>query len=602
MLKRLSSKLIAIFALMFLGLTATTISSYIASDTQKQHLIFTELVSEVKLLTERAAYITENISDLAYTNSQLFKEKLEQEEGNIKIFVDKVDYILSAFRTRQLQKDNKIIKLKFRGEFLEILNSSLINTDLSWNSAKEHIFYLNNINNINDIKNYQLKRDNFKKINKDMIKNSDYLVKICMEESEKKRVISNAIQITSIIVALIIFFLMMILITESFYKPILEIKTVFTSMANGQIDQKFTRKQNDEFGELYGNFNKFIENLNFIFALEDQIISKNQIDSILIYISENIKYFIPFTKIGIVYSDDNNVVYMREVKNGEIIKAELEDSLKKYREITVEGNKIVVPMVANEAYIGYTFLDLEHGADVKTAHLNFLELIKGETAIAFYKSILFKNLLSIVTEALAKMAEKRDPETGYHLIRMSTYSQIIANKLRENGRYTETIDQEFIENIKITAPMHDIGKVAIPDNILLKPGKLTDDEFEIMKTHAQIGGEVLEGIDNKFKRYNINYFKMAADIANGHQEKYDGKGYPKGIKGESIPLSARITALADVFDALTSKRPYKEAFSLEKSYDIIKKSYGSHFEPKIVDAFFDAIEEIESVYEKYKEV
>ncbi len=602
MLRKLSAKLIFIYTLMFIGLAATTISSYLASDTQKQHIIFTELVSEVKLLTERAAYITENISDSAFTNSYLFKKKLEQEKENIKMFVDKVDYILSAFRIQQIKKDNKIIRLKFRKDFLITLNSSLSNTDVTWNNIKEHIFYLNNLNNVNDVQNYQLKRDNFKTINKDMIKNSDHLVEICMQEAENKRVLSNTIQISSIIIALIIFFLMILFITEGFYKPILEIKTVFKNMGNGQIDQKFVREQDDEFGELYADFNKFIENLNFIFALEDRIVTANQIDDILSYIFNNFKKFIPFIKIGIVYSDNNSNLYMREVEDDIISTTLVKSDLKEYNKITVENNRILVPLVANSAYIGYTFFDLETGAAVETTYINFLELLKVETALAFYKSILFKNLLSIVTEALAKMAEKRDPETGYHLIRMSTYSQIIGKQLKKNGLYTEFINQEFIENIKITAPMHDIGKVAIADNILLKPGKLTDEEFEIMKTHAQIGGEVLEGIDNKFKQYNINYFKMAADIANGHQEKYDGKGYPKGAKSDEIPLAARITALADVFDALTSKRPYKEAFSLEMSYDIIKKSSGSHFEPKIVDAFFDAIEEIELVYEQYKEV
>jgi response regulator RpfG family c-di-GMP phosphodiesterase len=185
---------------------------------------------------------------------------------------------------------------------------------------------------------------------------------------------------------------------------------------------------------------------------------------------------------------------------------------------------------------------------------------------------------------------------------MSSYSQIIARQLQKDGVFLDEIDDVFINNIRVTAPMHDIGKVSVPDAVLLKPGKLTDEEYEIMKTHAGAGAEVLRKIHGRFEKYNLSYFYMAAEIANFHQEKYNGSGYPTGISGERIPLSARISALADVFDALTSKRPYKEAFSLEKSYAIIRESIGTHFDPKVVDAFFKSQNEIESVYEKYKEV
>ncbi len=173
-------------------------------------------------------------------------------------------------------------------------------------------------------------------------------------------------------------------------------------------------------------------------------------------------------------------------------------------------------------------------------------------------------MLAIVTDGLADLAESRDPETRLHLTRMSTYSQLIAKQMRKTDKYKDVIDDEFLLNIKITAPMHDIGKISVPDNVLLKPGKLTEDEFDIMKTHALNGSIVLRRIHNRFERYNLSYFDMAAEIALCHQEKYDGRGYPNGVVGDDIPLSARISALADVFDALTSKRPYKEAFFFRK--------------------------------------
>ncbi len=151
--------------------------------------------------------------------------------------------------------------------------------------------------------------------------------------------------------------------------------------------------------------------------------------------------------------------------------------------------------------------------------------------------------------------------------------------------------------------MHDIGKIGIEDNILLKPGRLTEEEFAKMKTHAAHGGgDILTKLDEKFRYYGITYFDMAANIAYGHHEKFDGSGYPNGIVGEEIDLAARIIAIADVFDALTSKRPYKDAFSLDKSYGIIEESIGNHFDPQVAEAFFRGKEEIERVYHDFKEI
>jgi putative two-component system response regulator len=185
--------------------------------------------------------------------------------------------------------------------------------------------------------------------------------------------------------------------------------------------------------------------------------------------------------------------------------------------------------------------------------------------------------------ALAKLAESRDPETGAHLERVRTYAQIIAQHLHNQSAFREEIDADYINLIYQTSPLHDIGKVAIPDSILLKPGALTDDEFETMKTHTTRGAETL---DAALARYpGARFLKMARDIVLCHHEKYDGSGYPQGLSGEDIPLCGRIVAIADVFDALTTKRVYKDAFSHEKARGIILKDRGTHFDPAVVDAF-----------------
>lgn len=191
---------------------------------------------------------------------------------------------------------------------------------------------------------------------------------------------------------------------------------------------------------------------------------------------------------------------------------------------------------------------------------------------------------------LASLIENRDLETGGHIVRTSSYVKLIAENARKDGYYTDILDDEYISLLKTLAPMHDIGKIAIPDSILQKPGKLTTEEFEQMKKHAEKGGEVikqaLSGIGDE------KYLDFAVDIATYHHERWDGTGYPGGLKGEEIPLSARIMAVADVFDALISERCYKKPIPKEEAFDIIENEAGSHFDPVLVKVFLDHKDEI----------
>jgi len=187
---------------------------------------------------------------------------------------------------------------------------------------------------------------------------------------------------------------------------------------------------------------------------------------------------------------------------------------------------------------------------------------------------------------LSRAAEFRDPETGAHILRMAHFSQIIA---RELG--LSEADQYLLLE---AAPMHDIGKVGIADKILLKPGRLDTDEFEIMKRHAAIGYDLLKGSSSRV-------LQIGAEIALGHHEKFDGSGYPSGLRGEEIPIFCRIVAVADVFDALTSERPYKKAWEVEVAVDYLKDGAGSHFDPACVEAFFKTWDDVLAVRERFKE-
>jgi len=190
--------------------------------------------------------------------------------------------------------------------------------------------------------------------------------------------------------------------------------------------------------------------------------------------------------------------------------------------------------------------------------------------------------------AMSKLAESRDPETGAHLERMREYCKVLSIQLSKLDCYKDLIDDCFVNDIYAASPLHDIGKVGIDDNVLLKPGKLTDKEWTIMKTHPIIGADTLREVDKQHPGNSL--IRMGVQIAESHHEKWDGSGYPYGLKGEEIPLVARILAIGDVYDALTSKRCYKEAFSHEKSAAIIREGKGTHFDPVVVEAF-DAIED-----------
>ena len=204
-----------------------------------------------------------------------------------------------------------------------------------------------------------------------------------------------------------------------------------------------------------------------------------------------------------------------------------------------------------------------------------------------------KYIQTNIITSMAGMIEARDGVTGHHVKRTSAYVKIVAMELKRAGQYPDELTDENVSNIIQAAPLHDIGKVAIPDAILCKPGKLTDEEFDVIKTHPTIGASMIEEILREVE--HDDYLKVARDVANYHHEKWNGTGYPCGLAGTDIPLPARIMAITDVFEALISERPYKKSFSYEKAVEIIKEGSGQHFDPIIVAAFLNVIDEIKSV-------
>jgi len=203
----------------------------------------------------------------------------------------------------------------------------------------------------------------------------------------------------------------------------------------------------------------------------------------------------------------------------------------------------------------------------------------------------------VIISSLGMLAEYRDPETGGHIKRTRNYIRILAEHLQSNSKYGDFLKNEVVELLFKSAPLHDVGKVGIQDSILLKPGKLTEDEFTEMKKHTTYGKEVLAAAHKELG--GDGFLKFAEEIAYTHQEKWDGSGYPRGLKGEEIPFTGRLMAVADVYDALISKRPYKPSFPHEKAKRIILEGKGTHFDPVIVDAFMELEDEFRQIAYKF---
>jgi response regulator RpfG family c-di-GMP phosphodiesterase len=213
------------------------------------------------------------------------------------------------------------------------------------------------------------------------------------------------------------------------------------------------------------------------------------------------------------------------------------------------------------------------------------KLVRERTAELLAKSEEVVAIQDVMILAMCSLSETRDNETGNHIKRTQNYVRALAKHLQSHPRFREFLSDENVEALYKVAPLHDIGKVGIPDAILLKPGKLTPEEFEVMKTHTTLGGNAIADSEDNFQLHNNKFLVLARQIATGHHEKWDGSGYPKGLKGEEIPIAARLMALADVYDALVSRRIYKEGFSQELVTELIVAGRGQHFDPDIVDAY-----------------
>ncbi|ODU57415.1 MAG: two-component system response regulator [Comamonadaceae bacterium SCN 68-20] len=239
-----------------------------------------------------------------------------------------------------------------------------------------------------------------------------------------------------------------------------------------------------------------------------------------------------------------------------------------------------------------THLALKASADFLRDKSAYLE---REVAL---RTLEVQAIQDVTIMAMTSLAETRDNETGNHIRRTQLYVKALAEHLRDHPRFAHVLTDRMIDLLYKSAPLHDIGKIGIPDAILLKPGKLTVQEFEVMKTHTTLGRNAIEEAERRLGM-RVAFLSVSKEIAYSHQEKWDGSGYPEGLKGDAIPVSARLMAVADVYDALISKRVYKPAFPHEQACATIVKGRGTHFDPDMVDAFVEIAQDFLRISQRY---
>ena len=261
------------------------------------------------------------------------------------------------------------------------------------------------------------------------------------------------------------------------------------------------------------------------------------------------------------------------------------------------ASSYTMPMFSNGEFFGFLFFNAYEQDVFSESVLELLDLHSHLIAMTIINEMSSIKTLAAAIKTTAHITHKRDPETGNHLERMSRFSRIIAQALADKYE----LDDHYIEYVFMFAPLHDIGKVAIPDDILLKPGRLSESEMEIMKTHATKGREIVDDLLKNFGLSNIGQSDILRNIATSHHEKVNGLGYPEGKSGDEVPLEARIIAVADIFDALSSERTYKPAWDNDKAYAALKQMAGEDLDQDCVDALVQERRAVEAIQKQFKE-
>lgn len=638
----------------FIVLVVIVSSTLYLLNLRKHDYLILNLSGQLRVIGQLIVNHSSAYADNAPRDYSSYNRDVKLYQEQIKTLINRYDKIIDSFKARELAPE------LFQNEFLSLRNNRKVIPKISekadpiycsWNKTAR--------NELVEASKYwdEFKKGLYKELGSDLKKprleaaaqyvlyNEDNLLlsatqlsgsfRNMMEQKLNQITWLNRIFIIlSFLIAITIF----IVVYKKVFKPMAMTVDAFQRVAQGELTHQIEVSDTEELGKLTHSFNRLTKRISSLFGLTDRIYQATSLDEIIQFVYEEFNGLLPIDWVamlrmdvsaqqmivGHIYSDEEHVLHegdivplshpvIQEVFNkGKVISFDhLEQDLKKYSgddEFFINlarmkmKSMIVFPLsISGDERALLIFSTHEENA-YRTSHRELLTNITSQVSHAFDRSIGMESLVVSAVEGLAKLAESRDPETGDHLERMSLYSYIVANELYDEGIYQGEYKSSYPRHVFHFAPMHDIGKVGIEDGILLKPGKLSDEEWVEMRRHPVIGADVLRRCESQVNKAGYSMFKIGIEIAEGHHEKYDGTGYPYQRKGREIPLSARIVALADVFDALTSRRPYKEAWPVDKALELIDEESGKHFDPDVVKAFKKALPKIMEVYEKHKHV
>ena len=644
----------AALGVQFIVLAVIVSSTLYLLNLRKHDYLVLNLSGQLRVISQLIVNHSAGYADNAPRNYKSYYRDVALYHAQLQMLISRYDKIIDSFKARELAPE------LFQDEFLSIRKSTKVIPKISekvdpiyctWNKAARNEL-------VEASKSWEtFKRGLYKELGSNLkeprleaaaqyvLYNEDSLILSATDLTSAFRNMMEMKlnQITWLNrISIILSFLIAISIFGGVYrkifKPMSQTIDAFQRVALGELSHQVDISDTKELGQLTSSFNRLTARLNSLFGLTDRIYQATSLDEIIKFVYQEFRGLLPIDWVamlrmdvskqqmivGHIYSDEEQVLregdiisikhpVLQEVfeENKVVSFNHLEEDIKKYNGENefftnlVRMNMksmIVFPLfISGDERALLIFSTYEKNA-YKISHRELLSNITSQVSHAFERSIGMESLVVSAVEGLAKLAESRDPETGDHLERMSLYSYILAQELYDEGIYQGEYGSSYPRHVFNFAPMHDIGKVGVEDSILLKPGKLTDEQWVEMKKHPVIGADVLRRCESQVNLAGYSMFKIGIEIAEGHHEKYDGSGYPYQRKGEEIPLSARIVALADVFDALTSRRPYKEAWAVEKAVDLIDEESGKHFDPNVVKAFKSALPKIMEVYNKHKHV
>ena len=638
----------------FLVLVTIVSSTLYLLDLRKHDYLILNLSGQLRVISQLMVNHSTAYADNAPRNYTSYYRDVALYHKQLQMLIDRYDKIINSFKSRELPQElfqNEILSVsqnnknisKIAPEFEAIYctwnqtaRNELLEAEKSWAAFKNGLYKELG----GDVKEPRLEAAaQYVLLNEDTL----MLAATDLTAAFRNMMEYKLSQITwlnriSILLSFLISITVFIVVYKKIFKPMSRTVDAFERVSQGDLTHQVEVSDTEELGKLTHSFNHLTGRLNSLFGLTDRIYQATNLDEIIKFVYEEFNGLLPIDWVamlrmdvsqqemvlGSMYSKEEQIFREGDVvsvshpvienvfKENKVISFDnLEQELKKYNGSDtffvnlVQMNMksmIVFPLcISGEEKALLIFSTKEENA-YRTSHRELLNNITSQVSSAFDRSIGMESLVVSAVEGLAKLAESRDPETGDHLIRMSLYSYILAKELYDMGIYQGEYGSSYPRHVYNFAPMHDIGKVGIEDSILLKPGKLTDEQWVEMKKHPGIGADVLRRCESQVNQAGYSMFKIGIEIAEGHHEKFDGSGYPYNRKGEDIPLSARIVALADVFDALTSRRPYKEAWPVEKALSLIDEESGKHFDPNVVTALKSALPKIMEVYDKHKHV